>query len=144
MLIKFTKDFARNWRAGEIVTAKYLGQGEMLVDNVAKVNSSLLFKHCKIISEPDCDKTGLTNKEFEYCKNDCVALNILEAPKDLYIFIGGRGNGKTYYTERRNKMIDYVKGDSEINIHEFLKRHEYKRIISIYPSGNKIVCWYEY
>ena len=104
MLIKFTKDFARNWRAGEIVTAKYLGQGEMLVDNVAKVDSSLLFKHCKIISEPDCDKTGLTNKELEYCKNDCVTLNILEVPENLYIFIGGRGNGKTYYIERMKKQ----------------------------------------
>lgn len=94
MLIKFTKDFTRYWRSGDISTAKYLGQGEMLVDNLVKVHSSLLFKHCKIISEPDCDKTGLTNKELEYCKNDCVALNILEVPENLYIFIGGRGNGK--------------------------------------------------
>lgn len=50
MKIKFTKDFARNWKAGEIVEAKYLGMGEILVDNVAKVDLNELLKHCKIIS----------------------------------------------------------------------------------------------
>jgi hypothetical protein len=49
MRIEFTKDFARNWKAGEIVEAKYLGKGEILVDNVAKVDLNQLLKHCKII-----------------------------------------------------------------------------------------------
>ena len=53
MKIKFTKDFARNWKAGEIVEAKYLGKGEMLVDDVAKVDAEQLLKHCKIISESE-------------------------------------------------------------------------------------------
>lgn len=53
MKIKFTKDFAENWKAGEIVEAKYLGKGEVLVDNVAKVDLKQLLKHCKIISESE-------------------------------------------------------------------------------------------
>lgn len=53
MLIKFTKDFANNWKAGDIVKAKYLEKGEALVDDVAKVNLKLLLKHCKIVSESE-------------------------------------------------------------------------------------------
>lgn len=53
MLIKFIKDFANNWKAGDIVKAKYLEAGEMLVDDVAKIDAKLLLKHCKIISESE-------------------------------------------------------------------------------------------
>lgn len=53
MLIKFTKDFANNWKAGDIVKAKYLEAGEILVDGVAKIDAKLLLKHCKIISESE-------------------------------------------------------------------------------------------
>ncbi len=53
MRIKFTKDFAKNWKAGEIVEARYLGMGEMLVDNVARVDVKQLLEHCKIISESE-------------------------------------------------------------------------------------------
>ena len=53
MLIKFTKDFANNWKAGDIVKAKYLEKGEALVDDVAKVDLKLLLKHCKIVSESE-------------------------------------------------------------------------------------------
>lgn len=51
MLIKFTKDFANNWKAEDVVEAKYLGKSEVLVDNVAKIDIRLLLKFCKIISE---------------------------------------------------------------------------------------------
>lgn len=53
MLIKFTKDFANNWKAGDIVKARYLEKGEILVDDVAKVDLNMLLKHCKIISESE-------------------------------------------------------------------------------------------
>jgi len=53
MLIKFTKDFANNWKAGDIVKAKYLKKGELIVDEVAQVDIKLLLKHCKIISESE-------------------------------------------------------------------------------------------
>ena len=53
MLIKFTKDFANNWKAGEIVEAKDLEKGEVLVDGVARIDLGLLLKHCKIISESE-------------------------------------------------------------------------------------------
>ena len=53
MLIKFTKDFANNWKTGDIVEAKYLKEGEVLVDGVAKIDIRLLLKHCKIISESE-------------------------------------------------------------------------------------------
>lgn len=51
MKIQFTKDFANNWKTGDIVEAKYLEKGEVLVDSVARVDAELLLKHCKIISE---------------------------------------------------------------------------------------------
>jgi hypothetical protein len=53
MLIKFTKDFANNWKVGDIVKAKYLERGEVLVDDVAKIDINLLLKNCKIISESE-------------------------------------------------------------------------------------------
>ena len=56
MKIEFTKDFAGNWKAGEIVEVKYLGMGEILVDNVAKVDVKQLLEHCKIVSESEYEK----------------------------------------------------------------------------------------
>jgi len=53
MKIEFTKDFARNWKAGEIVEARYLGKGEILVDDVARVDAKQLLEHCKIVSESE-------------------------------------------------------------------------------------------
>lgn len=53
MLIKFTKDFANNWKAGDIVKAQYIKEGEVLVDDVAEIAIRLLLKHCKIISESE-------------------------------------------------------------------------------------------
>ena len=40
-------------------------------------------------------------------------------------------------------MICYIKRDSEISILDYLRNHNYKRIISIYPNGNQVVCWFE-
>lgn len=51
MKIKFTKDFANNWRAGDVVDGKYIGHGDVLVDNVARIDLNLLIKHCVILSE---------------------------------------------------------------------------------------------
>jgi len=53
MKIKFIEDFANNWEAGQIVECKYLDNGEILVDNVAKIDLNLLLKHCKIINESE-------------------------------------------------------------------------------------------
>lgn len=53
MKIEFTKDFAGNWKAGEIVEARYLSTGEILVDNVASVDAKQLLEHCKIVSESE-------------------------------------------------------------------------------------------
>lgn len=53
MKIKFIEDFANNWKAGQIVECKYLGNGEILVDNVAKIDLNLLLKYCKIINESE-------------------------------------------------------------------------------------------
>ena len=41
------------------------------------------------------------------------------------------------------KMIAYIKEDREIDILNYLRRYGYTRIISIYPKGNQIVCWFE-
>lgn len=53
MLIEFTKDFANNWKIGDVVKAKYLECGEVLVDGVAKIDTGLLLEHCRIISESE-------------------------------------------------------------------------------------------
>lgn len=50
MKVKFTKDFANNWEAGDIVNVKYIGHGEVLVDNVARIDLNLLVKHCVVLS----------------------------------------------------------------------------------------------
>lgn len=51
MKIKFTKDFANNWKAGDIVEVKNMGQDEVLVDDVALISLDLLLEHCVILSE---------------------------------------------------------------------------------------------
>lgn len=53
MKIKFITDFAGNWKTGDIVEAKYLEDGEVLVDSVAKIDTGLLLEHCRIISESE-------------------------------------------------------------------------------------------
>lgn len=53
MKIKFSKDFANNWKAGDIVNVKYLSQDEVLVDDVAKIDLHLLLKHCVILSKSE-------------------------------------------------------------------------------------------
>lgn len=53
MLIEFTKNFANNWEIGDVVKAKYLEDGEVLVDGVAKIDAELLLEHCRIISESE-------------------------------------------------------------------------------------------
>jgi hypothetical protein len=49
MKIKFTTDFARNWKAGEIVEAKILSNGDTLVDNVVCIDTALLMEHCIVV-----------------------------------------------------------------------------------------------
>lgn len=53
MLIEFTKGFANNWKIGDVVEAKHLEDGDVLVDNVAKIDIELLLNHCRIISESE-------------------------------------------------------------------------------------------
>ena len=56
MKIEFTKDFANNWKTGDIVEAKYLEKCEVLVDDVAKIDIGLLLKHCRVISESESEE----------------------------------------------------------------------------------------
>ena len=51
MKIRFITDFAGNWKTGEIVEAKDLSNGDTLVDNVARIDTSLLMKHCEVVAE---------------------------------------------------------------------------------------------
>lgn len=53
MLIKFTKDFAGNWKTGNVVKAKYINKDKVLVDGVANIDVELLLKHCEIISKSE-------------------------------------------------------------------------------------------
>ena len=49
MKIRFIADFARNWKAGDIVEAKALSNGDTLVDDVARIDTTLLMEHCEVI-----------------------------------------------------------------------------------------------
>lgn len=53
MTLRFILDFANNWKAGDIVEAKPLSNGDMLVDNVARIDTVSLMKHCEIITESE-------------------------------------------------------------------------------------------
>lgn len=53
MKIEFTKDFAGNWKVGEIVEARYASKDEIIVDEVAKLDAKQLLKYCKIVSESE-------------------------------------------------------------------------------------------
>lgn len=51
MKIRFKTDFANNWGAGDIVEAKWLSNGDILVDGVAEIDAKLLFEACEIIDD---------------------------------------------------------------------------------------------
>ncbi len=53
MKIKFITDFARNWKAGEIVEAKLLSSGDTLVDNTACIDTALLMEHCVVVENEE-------------------------------------------------------------------------------------------
>jgi hypothetical protein len=51
MKIRFISDFAKNWKAGDIVEVQPLPDGDTLVDNVAVIDTALLMEHCEVVSE---------------------------------------------------------------------------------------------
>jgi len=53
MKIRFITDFARNWKAGDVVEATLLSNGDTLVDNVARIDTALLMEHCEVITESE-------------------------------------------------------------------------------------------
>lgn len=53
MKIRFITDFARNWKAGEIVEVKRLPNGDTLVDGVARIDTALLREHCEVVTESE-------------------------------------------------------------------------------------------
>lgn len=53
MKVKFTKDFANNWKVGDIVNVEYISQSEVLVGGVAEIDLLLLLEHCVILSESE-------------------------------------------------------------------------------------------
>ena len=40
-------------------------------------------------------------------------------------------------------MVAYTEQHSEREVLIYLRKYGYKRIISIYPKDNCIICWYE-
>ena len=56
MKIRFKTDFADNWKAGDIVDAKYLDNGDVLVDGVAAIDARLLFEACEVIESEEEDE----------------------------------------------------------------------------------------
>ncbi len=53
MKIRFITDFARNWKAGDVVEAKVLSDGDTLVDDVARIDTALLMNHCEVVTESE-------------------------------------------------------------------------------------------
>jgi hypothetical protein len=53
MKVRFITDFARNWKAGDVVEAVFLPNGDTLVDNVARIDTALLMEHCEVITESE-------------------------------------------------------------------------------------------
>ena len=53
MKLRFITDFARNWKAGDVVEAKPLPNGDTLVDDVACIDTALLMKHCEVVIESE-------------------------------------------------------------------------------------------
>lgn len=53
MKLRFVTDFARNWKAGDVVEAKFLSNGDTLVDNVACIDTALLMEHCEVVAESE-------------------------------------------------------------------------------------------
>lgn len=53
MKLRFVTDFARNWKAGDVVEAKFLSNGDTLVDNVACIDTGLLMEHCEVVTESE-------------------------------------------------------------------------------------------
>lgn len=49
MKLRFIADFAGNWKAGDVVEAKFLSNGDTLVDDVACIDTALLMKHCEVV-----------------------------------------------------------------------------------------------
>ena len=56
MKIRFISDFARNWKAGDIVEAKVLPNGDTLVDNTACIDTAMLMEHCEVVTESEEEK----------------------------------------------------------------------------------------
>lgn len=42
-----------NWKAGDIVDAQPLSNGDTLVDDVAIIDTRLLMEHCEVITESE-------------------------------------------------------------------------------------------
>lgn len=51
MKVRFKTDFANNWKAGDIVDANYLDNGDVLVDGVAAIDARMLFEACEVIDD---------------------------------------------------------------------------------------------
>lgn len=53
MKIRFITDFAKNWKAGDIVEVEVLSNGDTLIDNVARIDTALLMEHCEVVTESE-------------------------------------------------------------------------------------------
>lgn len=56
MKLRFITDFARSWKAGDVVEAKPLSNGDTLVDDVALIDTVLLMEHCEVVMKESEDK----------------------------------------------------------------------------------------
>ena len=102
MKIRFISDFARNWKAGEIVDAEILPNGDTLVDNVACIDTTLLMEHCEVVTESDVERM---NRE-KYIKDKSYRDGYEEGHKEG---INAVINTYNVYLNRLEEDINYLR-----------------------------------
>ena len=79
MKLRFITDFAKNWKAGDIVEAEFLSDSEILVGNVARIDATLLMKHCEVVTETESQEvSNRENHSTNLCKDTDNLFEALE------------------------------------------------------------------
>ena len=81
MKIKFVTDFARNWKAGDVVEAVVLSSGKTLVDNIAYIDTALLMEHCEVVTESEEEIMELDFIQPKKTVGKLISIDVLDKIK---------------------------------------------------------------
>ena len=111
MKIRFISDFAKNWKAGDIVEVKTLSNGDTLVDNVAIIDTVLLMEHCEVISESS-DNVNHPNHYNIPGRKECIVEMIEKfGVEAVIIFCKLNAYKYNYRHELKGGQIDLKKAE---------------------------------